>query len=70
MPCELEDSTFADELEETLGIDEELDATAEDELCGALEEELVAVSEELDVSEELEAGVSFLATPFAANSGA
>jgi hypothetical protein len=45
-------------------IAEELLATSEEELCGTLEEELVAVSEELD------AGTSCLATPFAANSGA
>ena len=80
MPCELEDSTFAEELEETPGIEdelagiseeeelpeiaEELLATSEEELCGTLEEELVAVSEELD------AGTSCLATPAAANSGA
>ena len=39
-------------------------STSEEELCGALEEELEAVSEELD------AGTSCLATPAAANSGA
>ena len=73
MPCELEDSTFAEELEETPGIedelagtteDEELPEIAEEELCGTLEDELAGTSE------ELEAGESCFATPAAANSGA
>ena len=67
--------------EELAGFIEELLDTAE-ELCGTLEEyEAVAeleATEELDnateelliCSEELEAGVSFLATPLTANSGA
>ena len=74
VPCELEDSTFAEELEETPGIEDELAGTteeeeelpeiAEEELCGMLEEELTGASEELD------AGTSCFATPAAANSGA
>jgi hypothetical protein len=40
VPCELEDSMFADELEETPGIDEEeLSGATEEELCGALDED-------------------------------
>ena len=66
MPCELEDSTFAEELEETPGIEdelagiseeeelpeiaEELLATSEEELCGTLEEELAGVREELSLT--------------------
>ena len=64
---------LAEELEETLGIEdelagiseeEELPEIAEEELCGTLEDELAGTSE------ELEAGVSCFATPATANSGA
>ena len=83
--AELEYVTVAEELE-TVAADEDgfieelLDTAAE--LCGTLEEdgdvaeleateELDNATEELPIcSEELEAGVSFLATPLTANSGA
>ena len=78
--CELEETTVAEELEDS-------PCFADDELCGTLEEdgavaeleateeldttdELEATEELLFCSEELDAGASFLATPETANSGA
>ena len=67
VPCELEDSTSAKELEETNGNEEEL-KIAEEELCEKLEDDRSC--EELDPADELEAGVSLFATPATAKSGA
>ena len=77
-PFELEDAAVA----ELAGFTEALLETADDELCGTLEEDCAVAEldttdeleefaeDELETTEELEAGASFLATPAAANSGA
>ena len=72
--CELEETTVAEELEDT-------PCFADDELCETFEEDCAVA--ELDTADELEeatedelgtealdAGVSFLAMPATANSGA